>query len=160
MFNRRVSTNYRLAPAITARLLGASLVGVAVVVLATTALASVFGWPAASVFVVALIGILLIAAAWLLVRSVKVVELSDEGYRVRLLRGSGVDQARWTDVEDAVSANVSGAVCLALRLRDGRSTVIPVAALAVDRDVFAQQVREHLSRGQGLRPLSDTELPH
>jgi hypothetical protein len=140
--------------------LGAALVAVGLLVFVTTILAIVFALPTLTVVVVGLVGALVVGAGWLYLSTIAVVELNDDGYRVRLLRGSGVTQARWSDVEDVVSAHVSGAVCLALRLRDGRSTVIPVAALAGDRDTFAQQVRDHLTRGQGLRPLSENELPH
>ncbi len=159
LFNRGVTATFRLAPAISARLLGAAVVGVAAVVLIVTALTVALAWPMAVVIVVAAVGMIAAIGSWLYFSRVKVVELSEVGYRVRFLRGAGVNQGRWADVEDVVSAHVSGAVCLAFRLRDGRSTVIPVAALATDRDTFAQQVREHLSRGHGLRPLSQDELP-
>ena len=38
-----------------------------------------------------------------------------------------------------------------LRLRDGRTTTIPVEMLAMDREAFARDLQEHLQRGQGLR---------
>jgi len=34
-----------------------------------------------------------------------------------------------------------------LRLRDGRTTTIPVEALAADREAFARDVRLRLARG-------------
>jgi len=58
----------------------------------------------------------------------------------------GVDRGRWADVEDAVTTTVAGAPCVVLRLRDGRSTTIPVDVLAGDRDEFVQQVLAYLDR--------------
>ncbi len=34
-----------------------------------------------------------------------------------------------------------------LRLRDGRTTTIPVEMLAVDRESFVRDVQQHLQRG-------------
>ena len=66
-----------------------------------------------------------------------VVRLDDDGYRVRLVRGAGVSAARWTDVEDAGRPPTRAASpCVVLRLRDGRTTTIPVGALAGDREEF------------------------
>jgi hypothetical protein len=122
--------------------------------LLTTALVLAFGWPISLLWIATGVGALGVAgAAWYLTHT-SVVTLSETGYRVRFLRGSGLVQGRWVDVEDAVSATVGGAACLVLRLRDGRSTAIPVAALAANRDDFARAVREHLAQGHGLRPLS------
>ena len=72
--------------------------------------------------------------------------LSDEGYQVRFVRGAGVKRARWGDVDDAVTADVAGAPCVVLRLKDGRTTSIPVEVLAVERDAFVRDVKEHLTR--------------
>ena len=62
-------------------------------------------------------------------------------------------EAGWKDVEDAVTATARGVPCVVLRLRDGRTTTIPVDALAADREAFVRDLRAHLQRGQGLRPL-------
>jgi hypothetical protein len=82
-----------------------------------------------------------------------VVELDEEGYRVRMIRGAGVRAARWRDVEDAVAASPRGVDCVVLRLRDGRTTSIPVAAVDASREDFVEDLRAHLRRGQGLRPI-------
>lgn len=149
-----MTSDYRLAPAISARLIGASVVVLALVTLVTTALVVALGWPITVLWIVTGGGVLGVAGAGWYFTHTSVVRLSDSGYRVRFLRGSGLTQGRWADVEDAVSATVGGALCLVLRLRDGRSTAIPVAALAAHRDDFAQAVREHLAQGHGLRTLS------
>lgn len=149
-----MTSDYRLAPAISARLIGAAVVLLAVVTLFTTLLVWALGWPISVLWIVTGLGVAgVVVAGWYLTHT-SVVRLSDVGYRVRFLRGSGLTQGRWVDVEDAVSATVGGAVCLVLRMRDGRSTAIPVAALATHRDEFAQAVREHLAQGHGLRPAS------
>ena len=79
--------------------------------------------------------------------------LRAEGYRVRLVRGAGVTEARWSAVEDAVTAIRRGVACVELRLRDGRTTTIPVGVLAVDREQFVRELQGRLQRGHGLRPL-------
>ena len=43
--------------------------------------------------------------------------------------------------------------CVELRLRDGRTTTIPVGVLAVDREEFVRELQARLQRGHGLRPL-------
>ena len=79
------------------------------------------------------------------------MKFTDEGYRVQWVRGVGAASARWKDVEDAVTTTVLEAPVVVLRLRDGRTTTIPVEMLAMDREAFARDLREHLQRGQGLR---------
>jgi hypothetical protein len=148
LFNQRVVATYRLAPAISARLVGAGVLLLAAMVFVATAVVLLFQLPILIVWTLAMVGAAgVVGWAWYVVR-VAVVELSAVGYRVRFLRPE-VAQGRWADVEDVVSANLRGAVCLVLRLRDGRSTAIPVAALDGDRDRFAQEVRRRLSGGDG-----------
>jgi hypothetical protein len=74
-----------------------------------------------------------------------------------LLQGVGVARASWSQVEEAVAASPQGEPCLVLRLVDGRSTRLPVAALAGDREAFARDVRRrlrdaHSSPGAGDGP--------
>jgi hypothetical protein len=103
---------------------------------------------------VALLGLVAVfGLGYVLTRRAVVVHLDERGYRVRMIRGAGVPAAPWTDVEAVAAATARGLDCLVLRLRDGRTTTIPVAAVAADKDDFARDVREHAERGQGLRPL-------
>ncbi len=51
-----------------------------------------------------------------------------DGYRVRLVRGTGVAQAAWTEVDEATTSSPAGIPVVVLRLRDGGTTTIPVAA--------------------------------
>ena len=64
-----------------------------------------------------------------------------------------VREERWSQVEDVVTAYRRDVACLELRLRDGRTTTIPVGVLAVDKDEFVREVQSRLQRGHGLRPL-------
>lgn len=149
-----MTTDYRLAPALAARLMGMGLVLVSVVVFALSILAAVFGLPLEFLVAVAGIGLLMAAgSAWWLMRNAVVFHAGEEGYRVRFVRGAGAHEARWVEVEDAVTMHVRDAACLVLRLRDGRTTTIPVEVLAIDREQFVREVQDHLQRGHGLPPL-------
>ena len=143
---------YRLNPAVAARLLGAVLVGVALLVLLATALVALLDLHTAVLLVPVLLGLAaFVAAAVLHHRRGWVVRVTEEGYRVQWVRGAGVTAARWKDVEDAVTSTVAGAPVVVLRLRDGRTTTIPVQVLAVDREAFVRDLQEHLQRGHGMR---------
>lgn len=147
-----MSSDYRLAPALAARLVGICLVVVAVLVFATTLVVGALDASPLILLAVAVLGAAGIAvAAYVVTRRVAVVHLDERGYRVRLVRGAGTTEAAWSEVEDAVTAESGGAPCVVLRLRDGRTTTIPVEMLAVDREAFVRDVQEHLQRGHGLR---------
>ncbi len=146
--------DYRLAPMVVARIVGSYLVALAVLVFVATVVVAAAGWSAD--LLVGLLGIgvlgLLVLGWWLRARAY-VVRFEADGYRVGVVRGAGVRQASWRDVTDAAATSSGGAPCLELRLRDGGSSVIPVAALAVDREEFVRDLRKRLQRGHGLRPL-------
>lgn len=149
-----MATDYRLSPRVVARVVGGLLLVLAVVVVLLTVLVAVLDLPAWTLLVVALGALLLVSGtAWFVARTGWVLRVTDEGYVVRFVRGVGTDRARWKDVEDAVTATVGGTPCVVLRLRDGRSSTIPVTLLTVDREQFVRELQEHLRRGQGLRPL-------
>jgi hypothetical protein len=139
------ATEYRLAPTVVARFVGAYLIVFAVVLLAATAVVAVVGLNGDLLVVVLGLGLLgLIGTSWWLRTRLSVVRLTASGYRVRLVRGAGVHEARWNEVEDAVAAAPRGIPCVVLRLKDGRSTTIPVQVLAADKDAFAREVRDRL----------------
>lgn len=148
-----MSSGYRLAPPLAARLLGSLLVIVAVLVLVLTVVTAALRWSPWVVVGVGAGSLALVVVASLAVRRIDVVSLDDDGYRVRLVRGAGVTSARWADAVDAVTARPGGIDCLVIGLRDGGATTIPVSALAADRDAFVADVRDHLRRAEGLRPL-------
>ena len=147
-----MSTEYRLNPAVAARVMGAVLVVLAVLVLVSTVLVAVLDLHTGVLLVPVLLGLaLFVAAAVVHQRRGWVVRLTDEGYRVQWVRGVGVDAARWKDVEDAVTATVAGAPVVVLRLRDGRTTTIPVQVLAGDPEEFVRELQRRLQRGHGMR---------
>jgi hypothetical protein len=97
------------------------------------------------VVTVAVAGLLLLAGqTWWLLCWAWVVRLTPAGYAVRLLRGVGVRDASWSEVGEATAAAPGGRPALVLRLTDGRATVLPMAALPVDREDFARDVRRRL----------------
>ena len=137
---------YRLAPAIVVRSAGAALVLLAVVVVVLTVVTALADWDFAVVALVAAVGLTaLLAACWWVTRRAYVVRLDRLGYEVRLVRGAGVKRARWADVDTASTAEVRGAPCVVLSLRDGRTTTIPVQVLAGDRDEFVTRLRSFVS---------------
>jgi len=148
-----MSSDYRLSPALGARLVGLLIVVLAVVVFVATGLVAVLNLHTLVLVAVALVVLAVIFGVGALVRGATVVHFDDEGYRVRLVRGAGVKAAGWKDVTDAGTATRRGVRCVVLNLRDGRTTTIPVDAVAVDRDAFVRDLQAHLQRGHGLRPL-------
>ena len=147
-------TVYRLSQAFVVRLVGLALVGLAVLLFVGTAVVAIAGLPADAMVAVVLLGVAgALGFGWWLRNRAWVLRCTDDGYRVRLVRGAGVTEAPWSAVEDAVTAYRRDVACLELRLRDGRTTVIPVGALAVDKDEFVHELQERLQRGHGLRPL-------
>jgi len=121
----------------------------AVVVVALSVLTAVVGWFFWIVALVALLGLGAIAGGvWWATRRAYVVRLDALGYQVRLLRGAGVKRARWADVAEASTADVGGVPCVVLALRDGRTTTVPLAVLAADRDEFVARLRALLRRGR------------
>ena len=147
-------SDYRLAAPVTVRILGAALVAAGLLVGLLAAVGAVVGWPGSVILVAALVLWAAIAVlALLLVRLAPVVRLDAVGYRVRWVRGAGVREARWKDVEDVVATTVQGARCVVLRHRDGRTTTVPVDLLSGPVESFVEDLRSHLNRGHGYRPV-------
>ena len=146
--------DYRLAPAFVARLLGLGLVTLALVLFGGTAVVALTGLaPDLLLALVLLAAGATVVLGWWLRNRAWVLRCTEDGYRVRLVRGAGVAEARWLDVEDAVTTYRRDVACLELRLRDGRTTTIPVGVLAVDKEEFVRDLQRRLQRGHGLRPL-------
>jgi hypothetical protein len=144
-------SDYRLAPLLIARFVGLYLVLLAVVLFVATAVVAAAGLPTISLVVLLVAGLVgLFVLGWALRSRVTVAHLDDAGYRISMVRGAGVKEARWDAVEDAVTADVRGFPCVVIRLRDGGSTTVPVQALAGDRDDFARDVQARL-RSTGRR---------
>jgi hypothetical protein len=139
------ATSYRLAPALAAQIVGRGVVALAVLVAVATVVGLLLGvgWVLAGV--VAAVGVVVVVAVagWLF-RGARALRLTDEGYAVRFLGGVGVTSARWDEVAEALASSAQGRPYLVVRLSDGRSTRLPMAALAADRDVVALDVRRRL----------------
>ncbi len=150
-----MSSRYRFSAPFVVRLLGAGVVLVALVVLLVVLLGALFApRGAVDLGVVALVAAVLLVALAVVgvaVRRATVVRFDEAGYRVRLVRGAGVPQAEWKQVEDAAAATVGGARCVVLRLRDGRTTTVPVGLLGTRTEDFVDDLRTHLDRGHGYR---------
>ncbi|GAB6984281.1 hypothetical protein [Nocardioides pyridinolyticus] len=148
------TSDYRLAPALGARFLGALLVLLALVLAVLTLLVVVLDWPVGVLVGAAAAGVLGVAVAgWLVLRALPVVRFSAEGYRVRMIRAAGTNAAAWREVTEAVTASVRSTPVVVIKLRDGRTTTIPVQALAADREEFVRELQRYLQGGSGLRPL-------
>jgi hypothetical protein len=151
--DRRVPSDYRFAPPLVVRFLGLVLVALGLLTLLAVILAVLLDLPALVTGAVLVVVVGVVAAGLALTRLTPLVHLDEAGYRVRLLRGAGVRAARWRDVEDVVTATVRGHDCVVLRLRDGRTTTVPVAVLDAPREVFVQDLRTHLDAGHGYRRI-------
>lgn len=148
------TSDYRLAPALGARFLGVLLVLLALVLVVLTVLVAVLGLPVEVLAAIVAAGLLVVlGAGWLVLRRIPVVRLGARGYRVRMIRGAGATAADWSEVTEAVAASPGGTPVVVVRLRDGRTTTIPVQALAADREEFVRDLQQHLQEGRGLRPL-------
>ncbi|MGN6251458.1 MAG: hypothetical protein ACTHNS_06560 [Marmoricola sp.] len=141
--------DFGLAPALRARLMGVALLGLGALLVVVTIVVFLAELPVGvlTAFVVlVVIGVFVLGGA--LVRRWYVVRLDEVGYQVRFVRGAGVRSARWDDVLDATTASVAGARCLVLRLRDGRSTTIPVDLVEGDSEEFVREVGRRLAPGR------------
>jgi hypothetical protein len=147
-------TYYRLAPIVAARFIGLSLIVLAVAMFVITLVISIAGGGVTLVALFLVIGLALVAGtAWWLLKRAYVVRCTPEGYAVRLVRGAGVKQAAWSEVENATATTVRGIQLLDLHLTGGRTTHIPVALLAFDKEEFVRAMQGHLAAGQRVRPL-------
>lgn len=149
-----MSSDYRLAPPVTVRLLGAGLALAGLLVVVAVLGGALLSWPSAVLSVTVVVAVLgVVALAVALRRMAPVVRLDETGYEVRWVRGAGVRQGRWKDVEDMLATTVAGDRVVVLRRRDGRTTTIPVGILAGSPDDFVRDLQQHLDRGHGYRPI-------
>lgn len=146
-------SDYRFAGPLRLRALGVLVALVGVVVLLAVVVVAAADLSALVLLVTAVVLLLAAGACAGWLQRAVVVRLGEGGYRVRYVRGAGVRQAAWRDVEDVAAVTVGGARCLQLRLRDGRSTVVPVGVLAAPPEAFVADLQQHLDRGHGYRPL-------
>jgi hypothetical protein len=146
--------DFALAPALRLRLLGSGLVAIGLVVALGVLVTWVADLPSVFVSGLVVLGAVGVVALGLLVGLRRwVLRLDETGYRVRVLRTAQARSARWTDVLDLQTATVSGTRCLVLRLRDGRTTALPVDAIEGDPVALTEALTTHLDRGHGYRRL-------
>lgn len=149
-----MTSDYRLAAPVAVRMMGALAVAAGLLVVLAAVLVGLFSWPRAVLSVVVVLAVVLVVGGgFILRRRTTVVRLDDEGYRVRFVRGAGVAQGRWKDVEDVLATSVGGARCVVLRRRDGSTTTIPVGIVERGETAFVQDLQQHLNRGHGYRPV-------
>jgi hypothetical protein len=153
-FNRQVTTDYRFSTALLVRSLGALLALVGLLLLVVGLLVGLLDLPVAVLTTALVVAVLLVVGGgFLTTRVTSLVHFDEAGYQVRWLRGAGVKQARWREVEDAVTATISGHDCVVLRLRDGRTTTIPVKLLDASPAAFIEDLSSRLDTGHGYRRL-------
>lgn len=140
-----VPFDYRLAPQFAAKLLGVALVLLGLLVLLVTMVVVLFAAPPMILGVAVVAAVVTIFSLGLLVtRRSWVVRTTKDGYVVKWVRGAGVKQARWLDVESLATDTIAGSPCVVVRLRDGRTTTIPVEVMAVDREQFVSDLQDRL----------------
>ena len=145
-------SRYRFSAPFVIRLMGLGLAALGLLVVVLVALVTALALPRVVLAVVlsgALLAVLVIG--FVALRRPAVVRFDEVGYRIRLVRGAGVRQAEWRQVEDVAATVVAGERCVVLRLRDGRTTTVPVGVLAGRPDDFVRDLQEHLDRGHGYR---------
>lgn len=147
-------TEYGIAQSLLVRFMGGLLAVVGVTTFLVALLVAVVGLPGIVLTLTVALGVVAIlgAAVWLS-RFGTVVRFDPEGYQVRVLRGAGVRAARWKDVEDSVTTTSAGQDCVVLRLRDGRTTTVPVSVLQTTPQAFVDDLRDRLNKGRGYRRL-------
>ena len=148
-------SEYRFAPAVSARIVGALLVVLAVLLAVATLVVAVAGLPVLVLLVAAVLGVAAVfAAGHLLTRRVPVVRLDAAGYRVRLVRGAGVTAAAWTEVQEAVTATPRGLPSWCSSWSTGGRPRSRSPCSTWTASEFVRDLQAHLQRGQGLRPLA------
>lgn len=146
--------DYGLAPVLRARLMGSFLALIGVVLLVMTVVVAALDLPPDILSV--LVGLVIVGVfvlGFVLSKRLYVVRVDDTGYQVRFVRGAGRKRARWVDVEDLTTAVVAGSPCVVLRLREGRTTTIPVDLIEGDREQFVEELQRRLDAGHGYKRL-------
>jgi hypothetical protein len=147
-----VSSSYRFAGPFVVRVVGSAMVLGGLLLVVLVVLVAVLSLPTA-VLTAGIAAVLVVVVALVALRRVVVVSFDEVGYRIRYVRGAGVRQATWREVEDVAAATVVGERCVVLHLQDGRTSTVPVRVLAATSEDFVGDLREHLNRGHGYRRL-------
>ncbi len=149
-------TVYRWSRAFGLRIVG----GAAMALAALWVLAAVLGFPAWLLVPLGVAGLIALGCLMrLVVFPLPLLELTDNGYRVRNTRGPGVAAAAWADVESIASEDAGQGMVMVIRLTDGRSSLVPLSLLGVEAQPAEKDVHERLNRAFGYRPLGDSRGP-
>lgn len=143
--------DYRLAPSVRVRLMGAALAGLGVLLLVATVVVAIAHASLDVLSAVIVLTVLVVIGLGVVLNRRVVLRLDPLGYRVRMVRGVGVATARWADVHDVQTAAVSGARCVVIRLRDGRTSTIPVDVVEGDSEQLVRDLTAILDRAQGTK---------
>ena len=147
------ASEFGLAPQLRARLMAAGLLGLGALLAVVSLLVALLGLPPDLIVVAAaLVVVAIFVLGFLLVRRWYVVRVDALGYQVRLVRGAGARRARWTDVQDVQTQTLAGSRCVVLRLRDGRTTTVPVDLIEGDREAFVRELQDRLELANGRKP--------
>lgn len=150
------TTHYRLPGVLAARVVGAALVALAVLVLTATVLVVALEVTPDLLVLVAGLGVLGLALlGWWLRSRAYLVRLDGDGYQVGLAFGVGVRAARWREVTDLGTTTVGGTPQVVLNLEGGGRTTLPVAALGEQREDLVRDLTARLRHGHGLRRLGE-----
>jgi hypothetical protein len=151
---------YRLALPLAVRMLGAALVLVALLMVATTVLVVLADWPGGVLVVAFAGGVLGLGLLWwLLRRAAYVLRVDAAGYRVGVVRGAGVRRAPWTEVREAATTVRDDVPYLVLELTGNRRTTLPVSVIAGDPAALVGDLQARLQAGHGLRPWTGSQEP-
>ena len=141
---------YALTPALRARLMGFSLVGIALFLVAATLLVNLLNINAVVMLVlVVLVPITIGVLARVYSRRFFVLRLDDIGYQTRFVGGVGVKQARWADVLDLSVLTIDEDRCVQFRLRNGGITTIAVDVLQTDPEELVREFQRRLKSANG-----------
>ena len=143
-------SDYRLAAPLAARVVGVCFSVLAVGVFGSTFVVAALGGAFYWVAVVAVVGVLATGVvAYLVAVGVPCLRLTDDGYRVRILRATGVREGRWADVREVVEQTAEQGRFLVLGLADGASTTIPLVTLRADPEQVVADVRRRVTARHG-----------
>ena len=146
-------TRYRWSRAYGLRFLGGSTIILAI--LWVVAAFAGFSWW--SLMLVAVAGV---ATLGCLVRFVCVppllLEVSSHGYRLVNVRGGGLAEATWAEVDSVTAGSSEGGEVMVVTLHDGRTTVVPVALLGDQAITAERDMHGRLNAAFGYRRLHET----
>lgn len=144
------TTTYRLGFAHVLRLLGPAVIGLGV---AWLLLAALGGGGVLRGLLALLTVVVVVAALVLLLRPPAVLRLSDDGYRITWIRGSGDPAASWGDVTGVGAQRVGDAMSLVFELADGRTSTLPLTLLGARNAEAQREVHDRLNTAHGYRRL-------